>query len=168
MKAYYAFVYGIVIKVVNNPHDAEEVVQDTFLNVYRGLARYEERTKFRGWLAKIARNRALNWRREQQDVTVSINEVSEDALRTVDSPTKRLIRDEQLEMVRRAMNTLSQKDRDIAHAYYLDGASYDELIRAHGLSYKAISFRLSRAKRTLAKRLRHLLGGAFLPPIKNT
>ena len=77
MRAYYAFVYRIVINIVNNPHDAEEVVQDTFLNVYRGLAHYEERTKFGSWLAKIARNRALNWRRAQREDTVSINDVGE-------------------------------------------------------------------------------------------
>ena len=68
MRAYYGFVYRIVVEIVNNPHDAEEVVQDTFLNVYRGLTEYEERTKFRSWLAKIARNRALNWRREQRGI----------------------------------------------------------------------------------------------------
>ena len=164
MRAYYAFVYRIVIKIVDNPHDAEEVVQDAFLNAYRGLARYEERTRFRSWLAKIARNRALNWQRAQRMDTVSINEVSEGTLRVVDSLDERLIRDEQLEMIRRAMNTLPQKDRDIARAYYLDGASYDELTRTHGLSYKAISFRLSRAKRTLTKRLQYFLAGMFVPP----
>ena len=83
----------------------------------------------------------------------------------MDSPGEQLIRDEELEMVRRAMNSLSQKDRDIARAYYLDGASYDELIHTHGLSYKAISFRLSRAKRTLTKRLQYLLNVAFVPPV---
>ena len=163
MRAYYAFVYRIVIEIVNNPHDAEEVAQDTFLNVYRGLARYDERMKFRGWLAKIARNRALNWQRTKRLDTVPFNDVSEGTLQAEGSPSDQLIRDEQLEMVRRAMNTLSQKDRDIARSYYLEGASYDELIRAHGLSYKAISFRLSRAKRTLAKRLQYLLNAAFVP-----
>ena len=34
MRAYYPFVYAIVIGMVNNPHDTEEVVQDTFLNAY--------------------------------------------------------------------------------------------------------------------------------------
>ena len=165
MRAYYAFVYRIVIEIVSNPHDAEEVVQDTFLNAYCGLGQIEERTRFRNWLAKIARNRALNWQREQRADTVSINDVGEDSLQYMDSPSEQLIRDEQLEMVRRAMNTLSQKDRDIARSYYLEGASYDELIRAHGLSYKAISFRLSRAKRTLAKRLQYLLNVVFVPPV---
>ena len=167
MRAYYAFVYRIVIKVVDNPHDAEEVVQDAFLNAYRGLAQYEDRTKFRSWLAKIARNRALNWQRAQRVDTVSINDVSEGTLRAVDTPEEQLIRDEQIELVRRAMSTLSQKDRDIARSYYLDGASYDELTRTHGLSYKAISFRLSRAKRILAKRLQYLLTVVFVPPAIN-
>ena len=164
MRAHYAFVYRIVVEIVNNPHDAEEVVQDTFLNVYRGLTEYEERTKFRSWLAKIARNRALNWRREQRADIVSIDDVGESTVQAADSLDERLIRDEQRELIRRAMGALSQKDRDIAWAYYLDGASYDELIRTHGLSYKAISFRLSRAKRTLEKRLQYLLTGAFVPP----
>ncbi len=73
------------------------------------------------------------------------------------------IRDEQLELIRRAMETLSEKDREIARSYYLDGASYDELIETHGLSYKAISFRLSRAKQRLTKRLQHLLTGLSVP-----
>ena len=164
MRAHYAFVYAIVIEIVNNPHDTEEVVQDTFLNAYRGLAQYEEQTKFRNWLATIARNRALNWLREQRLDTVSIDEVEEHALQTPNTLDDQLIRDEQRELIRRAMETLSEKDRVIAHSYYLDGASYDELIRMHGLSYKAIAFRLSRAKRRLAKRLQYLLTGLSIPP----
>ncbi len=164
MRAHYAFVYAIVIGIVNNPHDAEEVVQDTFLNAYRGLAQYEEQTKFRSWLATIARNRALNWLRVQRMDTVSINEVEEHTLQTPNMLDDQLIRDEQRELIRRAMETLSQKDREIAHSYYLDGASYDELTRAHGLSYKAIAFRLSRAKQRLTKRLQYLLTGLSIPP----
>ena len=165
MRANYAFVYAIVIGIVNNPHDAEEVVQDTFLNAYRGLAAYEEQTKFRSWLAKIARNRALNWLRAQKMDTVSINEVEEHTLQTPNTLDNQLIRDEQRELIRRAMETLSQKDREIAHSYYLDGASYDELTKTYGLSYKAIAFRLSRTRQRLAKRLQYLLTGLSIPPV---
>ena len=165
MRAHYAFVYAVVIGIVNNPHDAEEIVQDTFLNAYRSMAQYEDREKFKNWLAEIARNSARDWLRKQRVNTVSIDEVSESTLQSTDSLDEQLIRDEQRELIRRAMETLSQKDRDIARSYYLDGASYDELVRTHGLSYKAISFRLSRAKQKLAKRLGHLLAGVFVSPI---
>ena len=164
MRAHYAYVYGVVIKIVNNPHDAEEVVQETFFSAYRGLPQLEDRRKFKSWLAEIARNRARDRLRKQKVDTVSIDEVSAHTLQTPDAVDDELIRDEQRELIRRAMETLSEKDREIARAYYLDGASYDELIQTHGLSYKAISVRLSRAKQRLIKRLGHLLTAIFLPP----
>ena len=164
MREHYAFVYAIVIRIVKNSHDAEEVVQDTFFNAYRGLTQLEAATKFKGWLGEIAQNCARNWLRKQRTDTLSIDEVSEEMLQTEVSSEERLIRQEQRELIRRTMETLPQKDREIAHAYYLEGASYDELISTHGLSYNAIAFRLSRAKRQLTKRLQYLLTGIFVSP----
>ena len=164
MEEYYSFVYAIVTRIVKNSHDAEEVVQDAFLNAYRGLTQLEDGTKFKSWLGEIAQNCARNWLRKQRGNTVPIDEVNEQILQTEDSSDERLIRQEQRELIRRTMETLPQKDREIARAYYLDGASYDELISTHGLSYNAIAFRLSRAKRQLSKRLQYLLTGIFVSP----
>ena len=164
MREYYRLVYTIVIRIVDNPHDAEEVVQDTFLNAYQGLTQLEDTTKFKSWLAEIARNCARQWLRKQRDKTVSLDEVSEGVLQTEDSPDERLTRQEQRELIRRTMETLPQKDRDIARAFYLEGASYDELTSTHGLSYNAIAFRLFRIKRQLSKQLRYLLTGVFISP----
>ena len=164
MRSYHAFVCTIVIGIVSNPHDAEEVVQDTFLSAYRGLVQLEDSAKFKSWLAEIARNRARNWLRKQRDDTVSLDEVGEHLLQTEDSPDERLTRQEQSELIRRIMETLPQKDREIARAFYLEGASYNELTSTHGLSDKAISYRLSRARRQLSKRLQYLLTGIFIPP----
>ena len=164
MREYYRFVYTIVIRIVDNSHDAEEVVQDTFLSAYRGLTQLEDTTKFKSWLAEIARNCARQWLRKQRGKTVSLDEVGEGMLQTKDSPDKRLTQQEQRELIRRTMETLPQKDRDIARAFYLEGASYDELTSTHGLSYNAIAFRLFRIKRQLSKRLRYLLTGVFVSP----
>ena len=164
MREYYPFVYTIVIRIVDNPHDVEEVVQDTFLSAYRGLTQLENAAKFKSWLAEIARNCARQWIRKRRINTVSLDEVGEGALQTQDLPDEQLARLEQRELIRRTMETLPQKDREIARAFYLEGASYDELTSTHGLSDKAISFRLSRAKQQLSKRLRYLLTGVFVFP----
>ena len=164
MRSYHAFVYAIVVGIVDNSHDVEEVVQDAFFNAYQGLSQLEDTTKFKSWLAEITRNCARQWLRKQRGETVPLDEVSEDVLQTVDSPDERLTQQEQREVIRRTMETLPQKDRDIARAFYLEGASYDELTSTHGLSYNAIAFRLSRAKRQLSKRLQYLLTGIFVSP----
>ena len=164
MREYYAYVYAIVGEIVDNVHDTEEVVQDAFLNAYQGLEQLEDATKFKSWLAEITRNCARQWLRKQRDDTVSIDEVSEQVLQTRDAPDERLMQLEQRELIRRAMETLSPKDREIARAFYLEGTSYDELTNTHGLSYSAIASRLSRAKRQLAKRLQDLLTGIFVSP----
>ena len=164
MREYYPFVYTIVIRIVDNPHDVEEVVQDTFLSTYQGLAQLEDTTKFKSWLAEIARNCARQWLRKQRGKTVSLDEVSERMLQTEDSPDERLAQQERRELIRRTMEMLPQKDRDIARAFYLEGASYDELTSTHGLSYNAVAFRLFRIKRQLSKRLRYLLTGVFVSP----
>ena len=164
MREHYSFVYAIVIRMVKNSHDAEEVVQDTFLNAYRGLTQLEDTTKFKSWLGEIAQNCGRNWLRKQRTDTVSIDEVSEQALQIEDSPDERLTQQEQRGLIRRTMETLPQKDREIAQAFYLEGASYDELTSTHGLSYSAIASRLSRAKRQLTKRLQYLLTGIFVSP----
>ena len=164
MRSYHAFVYAIVIGIVDNSHDAEEVVQDAFLNAYQGLRQLEDTTKFKSWLAEITRNCARQWLRKQRGETVSLDEVSEEMLQTEDSPDERLTQQEQRELIRRTMETLPQKDRDIARAFYLEGASYDELTSTHGLSYNAIALRLFRVKRQLSKRLRYLLTGIFVSP----
>ena len=164
MREYYPLVYTIVIRIVDNSHDVEEVIQDTFLNAYRGLTQLEDAVKFKSWLAEIARNCAREWVRKRRINTVSLDEVDEGVLQAQDSPDEQLIRLEQKGLIRRTMETLPQKDREIARAFYLEGASYDELTRAHGLSYNAIAFRLSRAKQHLSKRLRYLLTGVFVSP----
>ena len=164
MREYYAYVYAIVIGIVDNTHDAEEVVQDAFLNAYQGLGQLEDTTKFKNWLAEITRNCARQWLRKQRGETVSLDEVSEQMLQTQDSLDERLMQLEQRELIRRAMEALLQKDREIARAFYLEGASYEELTNTHGMSYNAVASRLSRAKRQLSKRLQYLLTGIFVCP----
>ena len=164
MRSYHAFVHAIVVGVVDNSHDAEEVMQDAFLNAYQGLKQLQDATKFKSWLAEITRNCARQWLRKQRGETISLDDVNEGMLQTEDPPDERLARQEQRELIRRTMETLPQKDRDIARAFYLEDASYDELTSRHGLSYNAIALRLFRIKRKLSKRLQYLLTGIFVSP----
>lgn len=57
---YVNLIYYIAFSIVKNKEDAEEVVQDTFLNMFNAIDRYNEKSKFKQWLMQIARNLSYN------------------------------------------------------------------------------------------------------------
>ena len=57
---YEGLIYFIALSITKNKDDAEEVVQDTFLNMFNSIDTYEEKNKFKQWLMQIARNLSYN------------------------------------------------------------------------------------------------------------
>src|SRR2546430_10968176 len=53
-------VYGLAYRMTGNEHDADEVVQETFLRCYKRLESFEARSSFSTWLYRIASNCALD------------------------------------------------------------------------------------------------------------
>ena len=59
-RKYESLIYYIAISITKNKEDAEEIVQDTFLNMFKSIDTYEEKNKFKQWLMQIARNLSYN------------------------------------------------------------------------------------------------------------
>lgn len=59
-RKYEGLIYYIALSITKNKDDAEEIVQDTFLNMYKSIDTYEEKSKFKQWLMQIARNLSYN------------------------------------------------------------------------------------------------------------
>ena len=59
-RKYEGLIYYIALSITKNKDDAEEVVQDTFLNMFNSIDTYEEKNKFKQWLMQIARYLSYN------------------------------------------------------------------------------------------------------------
>lgn len=59
-RKYEGLIYYIALSITKNKEDAEEIVQDTFLNMFKSIENYEEKNKFKQWLMQIARNLSYN------------------------------------------------------------------------------------------------------------
>lgn len=58
-------VFRLVLGHVGNPHDALDIVQESFVAAYRNLERYDAERPFRAWLARIAINKCRDWARQR-------------------------------------------------------------------------------------------------------
>ena len=80
------YVYQVAFRMTGNGHDAEDVVQETFLRVHRQLNRFEARADFRTWLHRITVNASIDLIRSRRHREISHDPA--DFGETVAAPTE--------------------------------------------------------------------------------
>src|SRR5436189_5452394 len=66
-----AWIYNIAVRMVFQPHDAEEVTQEVLVKVITKLSTFKGESKFRTWLYRIAANHVLNMKRRRAETQVT-------------------------------------------------------------------------------------------------
>ena len=158
-------VINYLYRMVQNAAIAEELAQDVFLRVYRARNSYEPTAKFTTWLYRIATHVALNFLRDGRHARNSAPLDGPDGepiheLRTTDpSVEDRLVAQTRTLEIRRAIQTLPEKQRAavILHKYH--EFDYREIAATLRCSESAVKSLLFRAYETLRGRLAHLAGG---------
>ena len=78
MDTYSPKIYRVALKILNDPQDAEDVLQETFIKALRSLPAFEGRSRLSTWLYRIAVNEALMLVRKRRPGQISIDEEKED------------------------------------------------------------------------------------------
>ena len=156
-------VIHFLFRMVQNQGVAEELGQEAFLRVYRSRASYEPTAKFTTWLFRIANHLALNWIRDGKNERgqESLDEVSADGqVRQVADrePTaeQQLIRQARMAEVRRAIQSLPEKQRSAVLMHKYEEMEYSQIAGVLDCSESAVKSLLFRAYETLRSRLAHM------------
>lgn len=124
-------VYGLAVKIVNNPELAEEVVGDVFLQVWRKARDFDaERAIPLAWLLMICRSRALDKLRRERRITKKQCQADENAEAeetTVKSPLENLSCNEISGQVREALLQLNDRQRQFIMLAFYKGMSHQEI-----------------------------------------
>ncbi len=147
-----ATVYRYVRFRVSTREVAEDVTSEVFLKALRSLARYEPgRASPRTWLLRIARNAVtdhLRSLRRRGSLHVSLDRVP-DLVSDVPSQEERLLREERVQRLLNANQTLRQVDREVLSLRYGAGLSNSEIADALEISLNAVAVRLHRSLKRL-------------------
>lgn len=152
--AYYRRCLRFARATLRNPDDAEDMVQEAFIRLYRALPRYEERARFESWLFQILGNccRSANTAFGRQGARA----VDDDAaLERIAAPAASVdrIEDDWGDAVRRALSDVPVYNREIFLLHYVEGFSYEEIERMTGVKQSALKMRVKRASDALRKHL---------------
>jgi RNA polymerase sigma-70 factor (ECF subfamily) len=155
-------VYNLALRMMGNPQEAEEVMQETFISAFRSLDRFEGRSQLGTWLYRIAYNAALMRLRKRQVPTSSIDEplIGEDGeelprqLIDWDSlPDDIALNRELRAELDKAVSALPATLRSVFVLRDIEGLSTAEVAETLGLTETNVKVRLHRARLALREEL---------------
>lgn len=165
VKRYQQNLYNFGRRMCDNPSDAEDMVQDTFLNVFKYLNGFRYETKFKNWLYRVATSACLKKKRRSKfapDRELSLDEflpgdesvVSMDMPRWASQPLDQVLDEELGEVIRQALLDLPEKYRLVVVLRDVEGFSTQETAEILDLTLTNIKVRLHRARLFLRDALR--------------
>jgi RNA polymerase sigma-70 factor (ECF subfamily) len=165
VKRYEKSLYNFGLRMCDNPSDAEDMVQDTFLNVFKYLDGFRFETKFKNWLYRVATSACLKKKRRSKfapdrelslDAFLPADEstVSMDLPRWASQPLDQLLDDELGDVIRKALLELPEKYRLVIVLRDVEGFTTQEAAEILDLTPTNIKVRLHRARLFLREALK--------------
>lgn len=164
-------IFNFVLRMCGHRQDAEDIMQETFLNAFRSLKDFREETKLRNWLFRIASHACQRKRRKKKfepDRELSLEslvpgEGSGGGYEIPDwsgNPAEDLLRSELKEVIENAVQMLPPNYRLVFNLRDIEGFSTEETADILGISIQSVKTRLHRARLFLRKELSaHYSGG---------
>ncbi len=165
VKRYEQKLYNFSLRMCRDAADAEDTVQETFINVFRYLKDFRFETKFKNWLYRVAASTCIKKRRRskfapQRELSLdefypqSYTEVPHQVPDWAQMPLDKLLSNELLDKINEAIFTLPEKYRLVIVLRDIEGFSTAETAQILNLSDANVKVRLHRARLFLRDRLK--------------
>lgn len=151
--------YAAMVQVVGSADEAEDVVQDAFVRAFLKLDTFQNNSQFFTWLYRIAFNSALS-RMRRRKTTTSLDQareaVGDEPVDQFAGPDERLLQQERVQMVQKALAQLSPDHRAILVLREMEDHAYEQIAEILNISIGTVRSRLSRARSQLKTVLEEL------------
>jgi RNA polymerase sigma-70 factor (ECF subfamily) len=163
-------VYGLALRLSGNPSDAEEILQDTFLQVYRKLDQFRAEARFSTWLYRVATNSALMHRRtnkrfQAEPLDDYLPRFDEEGHIHPDLDSRRVARADELlerkELAERTLAAVAELPDLYRETFVLrdiEGLATEEVASILGIDAGAVRTRLHRARLMMRRSLGEMVG----------
>lgn len=146
--------YFTMLKMSNNPHDAEDLTIEAFGKAFKNLPYYTPDFAFSTWLFKIATNNCIDYLRKKKKISGTIqnkeNSAQDEVTVKLEShlpdPEEHIINKEKIVLMRDVVEKLKPHYRKLIKMRYFDELSYDEIVQELGLPLGTVKVQLFRAR----------------------
>ncbi len=152
VRRYKNLVYSVVMRMVNNPEDANDLAQEVFLKIYRNLDKYSSTYQFSTWVIRIATNTVIDFHRKKRLDAVSMEDMVVEVAGG-ERPEEKLSQKENRRQLENAIAALPQMYRIPIVLYHLEEMSYQEIATALQIPLSKVKNRIFRGRKLLKEYL---------------
>ncbi len=156
MNKYRDSIYYMLLKMVNNPSDAEDLTIEAFGKAFRNIDSYTPRFAFSPWLFMSATNNCIDFIRKKQSSPIPLNQLHDgidnltiNIQSDLPDPEETLINDQKIAILRKIVNQLKSPYREIIEMRYYKEYSYEEISAKMNIPIGTVKAQLYRAKSLL-------------------
>lgn len=156
MGRYRDSVYFMLLKMVNNPSDAEDLMIEAFGKAFKSIDQYTPSFAFSTWLFKIATNNCIDFIRKKRANLISIdqsNENQDTQSITIQSdtldPEEHMINEQKIVLLRDVISKLKPRYRTLVELRYFKEFSYEEISEELDVPLGTVKAQLFRARELL-------------------
>jgi RNA polymerase sigma-70 factor (ECF subfamily) len=160
VEQYQTPVYNLCYRMLGEVEYAEDAAQESFLRVYRNLARYDRQRSFATWLLSITAHYCIDCLRRRRFTMISIDAERDDEEHPMEfpdiealNPEQETVRHEEQAALQRVLQQLDPTDRAAVVLRYWYDFSEIEISQSLSLTVSAVKSRLHRARKELARRM---------------
>ncbi len=144
-KLYANAMYNVALRIVNNDAEAEDVLQEAFLDAFSRINDFRQETTYGLWLKQIVINRSINYLRKRKVELVSLEEI-EIADEPIYDESETVLK---VEAIKTAMNELPDGYRVVLTLYLFEGYDHEEISHILKITENTSRSQYMRAKRKL-------------------
>lgn len=142
---YQSHLYRIAFNICKNREDAEDIVQDTFVQYHISNKEYDDESHIHAWLMRVTINKSKNtlrsfWRKHRQSLESYMEELN--------------FPDSQSEELFEAVMKLPEKQRTVIHLFYYEDYSIKEIAEILHVSESNVKVRLNRGRAALREEIK--------------
>ena len=130
--------YWHVRKIVISHDDTDDVLQNTFIKIYKNIGKFKQESKLFSWMYRIATNEAITFiNKRNKERKIDISEVQEQIVSTLESDIY-FSGEEIQEILQKAIASLPQKQQLVFNMKYFDNIKYTQISEILGTSVGAL------------------------------
>lgn len=144
-KLYYKAMYNTSLRIVINSADAEDIMQESFLQAFRKIKSYEKRHSFGSWLKRIVINKSFDYLRRKK-INVNLTDYN---LEDINKDTGIEYNKELLYKIKKCIPKLPNGYRNVLTLYLIEGYDHSEIAQILNISSTTSRTQYIRAKKRL-------------------